>query len=222
MHPGAMPSSTSRPGFGVLLRTHRRPHGIQVIHWSTGNCAALRSRNAPSLPRVLIQTSQLSYLLSGIIAILFGELMDHKLTDMYGLQIEQRTENGTPNSANHSNTEIAEVDCNTSTSRPLRRRADTSTGRWASSTSSISRPVTASRSAALRRQGGRPVTANRSAPGFGRQAGLAAMRHIQQVLSRPNRRTRSRASSIKACAASQFSQASSCTTSGIARAASKL
>ena len=45
--------------------------------------------------------------------------MDHKLLNKYGLQIEGRTEKGNPNPATHLNTEIVEIDCNTSTSRPF-------------------------------------------------------------------------------------------------------
>ena len=83
------------------------------------NCAALRSRDAPSLPRVLVQDSQLSQRHQR--DSLSGDLMDHKRPDKYGLQFEGRTEKGNPNPAtpSHPNTEIAEIDCNTSTSRPL-------------------------------------------------------------------------------------------------------
>ena len=58
-----------------------------------------------------------------ISTILSGELMDHKLLNKYGLQIEGRTEKGNPNPATHLNTEIANNDFIYSTSRPLRLTA---------------------------------------------------------------------------------------------------
>ena len=63
---------------------------------------------------------------------LFSTMFYHKLThqklrnklpDRYELQIEQRYEEANPNSANLPNTEIAKIDYNTSTSRPLRLKA---------------------------------------------------------------------------------------------------
>ena len=112
--------------------------------------------------------------------------MDCKLSDKYGLQIEGRTEKGNPKPATHPNTEIAEIDCNTSTSIPL---CLTAPSRHLGETiHTINQPkFKAGHSKPLRRtsasswQTGRPVTANRSAPGFGRRAGLATVWHTLQV-----------------------------------------
>ena len=61
------------------------------------------------------------------ITMFYHKLTDQKLTNelmsKHGLQIEGRIETGNSDSATHPNTKIAEIDCNTSTSRPLRLTA---------------------------------------------------------------------------------------------------
>ena len=87
----------------------------------------------------------------------YQKLMDQKLMNKllgkHGLETEGRTEKSNPNFANHPNNEIAKIGNTSSTSGPLRLSASSRhLGEMMDIfkySSSISRPVTASRSAAL-------------------------------------------------------------------------
>ena len=61
MHPEAMLSSTSRPGFSLLLRDRQTPHScrMHIIQQCSDNCATLCLCDAPLLLCVLISTNQL-------------------------------------------------------------------------------------------------------------------------------------------------------------------